>query len=148
MDTAPPSGRPTEFEHKLVRLGIMQHIRHKSALIIKTNKDRTVFISHIAVIINAAGAEENLDRKQSSGVWWWWVLLRSTEAFGGAPLKCPSDSLPHYLASPECQPALVQEGGIRMPRSACPEGTQRARGCALAKGPLIISPAQSFRDSH
>lgn len=54
-----------------------------------------------------------LRRKQSGSVWCWWILLRSGEAFGGAPLKCPSDRLPHYLTSPECQPTPLVEEGAR-----------------------------------
>lgn len=41
-----------------------------------------------------------------------------------------------------------RRGGTRTPRSTRPGGTKWGEGCALAKGPLIISQAQSFRDPH
>lgn len=77
------------------------------------------------------------------------VVRRGSQAFAGAPFKCPSDRLPHYLASPECQQSPSAEEGPRgRLNQPTPGGPRTGEGCALAKGPLIISQAQSFRDPH
>lgn len=129
------------------------NIGHKSALIIKTKQTNKT-------MTGPSSLQSRCSHNKCCGGWreprqktkqWClvivgfvkkhWGLWRSTTE---VPLWQPSSlsGISRVPANPGAG------GGTQTPPSACLQGTQRARGCALAKGPLIISRAQSFRDSH
>lgn len=63
-------------------------------------------------------------------------------------MKCPSDRLPHYLASPECQPSPLPERGHEDASISPPPGcVESGGGAALAKGSLILSEALELQGS-